>query len=400
MSTSDNSKIEEYGEEDTKELKIDRQDISEAVTWGTDWTVETIFNQLEKGNIWLNPKFQRRNAWNEVKKSKLIESLILGLPVPEIIFAESKEKKGTYIVIDGKQRLLSIRCFLAKPDDLIFKPFKLVGLEILTELNGKNYQDIGNYPHFSQYKSELDNQAVRTVIIKNWGKDSFLFSIFYRLNTGSEPLAPQELRQALHPGRFVEYIDDFAIKSAGIKKMLKNTQPDSRMRDTEMAIRYLAFKNLFKEYDGKLKDFLDDCCELLNARWMDEEDNIKSQTNELEEAIKFTFEIFGPQAFSKYQKSRFINKFNRAVFDIMVFYFSDPEVRKKALPKKKKICEKFIELCKSDSEFFDSFGAGTKTLDKTVKRFSCWGNNLSIIIQLPLKIPSEVNGRINISYTN
>jgi hypothetical protein len=396
MSLVSNNKMEEYGEEDSRELDVDQKEISEAVTWGTDWTVETIFNQLLKGNISLNPQFQRRNAWNNVKKSRLIESLMLGLPVPEIILAENKTKKGSYIVIDGKQRLLTIRHFLSNSDDNNFKPFKLEGLEILTELNGKSYQDIGNYPHFSQYKIELDNQAIRTVIIKNWGTDSFLFSIFYRLNTGSEPLAPQELRQALQPGKFIEFIDDFSIKSKGIKKMLHLKEPDNRMRDTEMAIRYLAFKNLFPKYDGKLKDFLDECCKFLNGRWDKEEDKIRNQTEELEAAIEATFEIFELHAFSKYQKNKFLNIFNRAVFDIMVYYFSDPEIRKKAITNKKKILEKFIELCKNDPEFLDSFGAGTKTLDKTEKRFATWGTNLSKILNISIVIPKLEDGKISL----
>ncbi|MBQ8133912.1 MAG: DUF262 domain-containing protein [Clostridia bacterium] len=87
---------------------------SQAVIWGTDWTTETINNQLVKGNIDLNPSFQRRDAWDNGEKSRLIESLMLGLPVPPIILAENKGKKNSYIVIDGKQRLLSIRRFFTE----------------------------------------------------------------------------------------------------------------------------------------------------------------------------------------------------------------------------------------------------------------------------------------------
>ncbi|MGN6930399.1 DUF262 domain-containing protein, partial [Neisseria sp. P0015.S010] len=76
-----------------------------------DWTTETIIRQIEKGNIILNPDFQRRDAWNKKKKSQFIESLILGLPIPQIVLAESKDQKGKYIVLDGKQRLLSLRQF-------------------------------------------------------------------------------------------------------------------------------------------------------------------------------------------------------------------------------------------------------------------------------------------------
>ena len=80
--------------------------------YARDWTIETIFNQINIGNIDLNPKFQRRNAWNDDKRSKLIESIIMGYPVPEIVLAENPNKKRSFIVIDGKQRLLTLAGFI------------------------------------------------------------------------------------------------------------------------------------------------------------------------------------------------------------------------------------------------------------------------------------------------
>jgi hypothetical protein len=106
------SEIEAESEDDVSPgLK---NSVGKAVLWSTDWTTETILNQLERGNIELNPSFQRREAWNDVKKSRFIESLILGFPVPQIVLAERKDKKGAYLVIDGKQRLLALRRFCAK----------------------------------------------------------------------------------------------------------------------------------------------------------------------------------------------------------------------------------------------------------------------------------------------
>ncbi|MGZ8225662.1 MAG: DUF262 domain-containing protein [Methylococcaceae bacterium] len=88
---------------------LDQNLFSPAGVSGNDWTTETIISQIKKGNIQLNPDFQRRDAWDKSRKSRFIESLILGLPVPQIVLAESKERRGAYIVLDGKQRLLSIR---------------------------------------------------------------------------------------------------------------------------------------------------------------------------------------------------------------------------------------------------------------------------------------------------
>jgi uncharacterized protein DUF262 len=109
--------------EDEDDLKrADLQRLNEAVVAATDWTAETIIRQLDRGNINLNPAFQRRDAWTATRKSKFIESLILGLPIPQLVLAESKAQKGSYIIIDGKQRLLSLRQFAAKADDDVYTP--------------------------------------------------------------------------------------------------------------------------------------------------------------------------------------------------------------------------------------------------------------------------------------
>src|SRR3546814_295377 len=93
----------------------------DAAISSTDWTTETVISQLRKGNIFLDPDFQRRDAWTVQRKSQYIESLILGIPTPQIILAERKEKRGSYLVIDGKQRLLSLRQFSASANDKEFR---------------------------------------------------------------------------------------------------------------------------------------------------------------------------------------------------------------------------------------------------------------------------------------
>lgn len=96
--------FETDGEENEEELNIDLSKFNQAVIWGTDWTTETMARQLEKGNIDLNPSFQRRDAWSEQEKSRLIESLMLGFPVPPIILAENKQKKNSYLVLYVKNK--------------------------------------------------------------------------------------------------------------------------------------------------------------------------------------------------------------------------------------------------------------------------------------------------------
>ena len=116
--------------EDETDLEVIlRSDLSNAIVQSTDWTIDTLVNQIEKGRIQLDPDFQRRDAWTNARKSKFIESLFLGFPIPQLVLAESKRQKGKYMVIDGKQRLLSLIKF-AGSEELrsSFGEYKLSGL--------------------------------------------------------------------------------------------------------------------------------------------------------------------------------------------------------------------------------------------------------------------------------
>lgn len=380
----DNEREFDFSETGETESDLEGQiNYSDAVLWGTDWTTETILNQLKKNNIILDPKFQRRDAWNKDKKSRFIESLMMGLPIPQIILAESKEKRGQYIVIDGKQRLLSIRQFFAKKEDQVYNQLKLYGLENFKELNGKTIEELE--VQNLDYIESLQNQTIRTIVIKNWPNEKFLYTVFLRLNTGSLQLSPQELRQALHPGSFIDYVDDFAIESEKIKKILNLSKPDYRMRDTELVIRYFSWKYFAGDYNGNLKSFFDKTVKTLNADWIDEENDIKLLAKDLENAIDCTNEIFGEkESFSKWFDGKYQSSFNRAIFDIMAFYFSFPQIREVALNKKVEIKEKFQQLCEKDNEFLSSFETSTKNVKQVKKRFNTWALALSDILEIKI----------------
>ena len=339
---------EDIGSEDEDDISQDNSSFSQAVIWGTDWTAETVNTQLVKNNIDLFPKFQRRDAWSNKAKSKFIESLILGLPIPQIILAEKPKHRGKYIVIDGKQRLLTIRRFFSLDKDDSFTPLRLTGLDILTHLNGKTYKQLKESSDYIEELNSLENQSIRTVVLKNWPNEEFLFTVFLRLNTGSIKLSPQELRQALHPGEFIDFADEFSIESEEIKTMLNLSKPDYRMRDVEMVIRYFTFKYFLNEYRGNLKSAFDNTVNKLNKSWEKNKSIVINDAENLNEAIKFTIELFGSQksAFSKWNGKSFQGNFNRAIFDIMAYYFSNQELREEATLKKEQILLKFKNLHK------------------------------------------------------
>lgn len=373
----DEVEFEEVGEENSEQLEVNPNNIEQAVIWGTDWTTETINTQMVKGNIDLAPKFQRRDAWNNSEKSCLIESLMLGIPVPPIILAESKTKRNTYIVIDGKQRLLSIRRFYAEQQKQDndqteeFKPLKLSGLTVLKTLNGKTKNQIN-----CDYVTNLENQAIRTVIIKNWPDEAFLYTVFLRLNTGSKKLSPQELRQALKPGLFLSYLDDATAASITFRKMLRTKIADPRMRDIELALRYYAFKYYVTSFNGNLKEFLDYTCEQLNKRWDAESSILKSDFCELEHAINFSYSLMGNESpFSRYSDDNSSNRFNRSIYELFSFYFSCEEIRNAVECNKLEFILKFKEL-NNNSEFISAVSDTTKSPIKVVSRFSLFAKLL------------------------
>jgi hypothetical protein len=384
------------GEDDLEHVSAEK--LRQTVVASADWTAATIVSQLDQGNIDINPAFQRRDAWTAARKSKFIESLILGLPIPQLVLAENKTKKGSFIVIDGKQRLLSLRQFAAKPGDG-YDQLVLSALEQRDDLDGKSLQDFKTDDKLSEDLASFENQTIRTVVIKNWPNETVLYLIFLRLNTSSVPLSPQELRQALHPGPFLNFVDDQSRKIQGFQKILKLTKPDFRMRDAELMVRYFGFVNFITSYNGNLKHFLDVTCKTLNGKWLTQKPMIEKQTQDLEGAFDTTFSIFTEKnAFRKWDalEGTYERRFNRAVFDVMTFYFCQPVVRKKLQGLEKQVEGDFKRICETNQEFVRSIETTTKSMDATVARLNIWGKALNKRLKLQLPIPEIHNKQITL----
>ena len=386
----------EFSEADEDEVSAayERNKIYEAVVSSTDWTTETILSQLGRENILLNPRFQRRDAWTGPRKSRFIESLVLGLPIPQIVLAERKQEKGRYIVLDGKQRLLTLLQFTGGGEGKHNK-FKLKGLDVAEELEGKSFEDLGRDPLLSSQYTSFMNQTIRAVVIRNWPDITFLHLVFLRLNTGSVKLSTQELRQAMFPGEFSDYVDEKAVTSEALKKLLRITEPDFRMRDVELLVRYLAFQNFMHEYAGDLKRFLDESCEKLNYSWDAVKDIIFRQTNEFEAATNAAIEIFGENDVArKPEDVGGRRSFNRAIFDVIVFYFSDEEIRLAASRSAQQVRTAFNQLWETTPEFVRSVETTTKSIAATFDRYSIWGRTLQEAIGQNINLPELADNRI------
>jgi Protein of unknown function DUF262 len=365
---------------------IDPSMLGQAVVFGTDWTAATLIDQLRRGNIKLDPIFQRRDAWNAQRKSRFIESIVLGLPIPQLVLAEAKDDRGSFLVIDGKQRLLSLQQFAGIGIDQNAAPLVLTELKFRRELNGKSYNDLKSDVRLRNHLNAFENQPIRTIVVKNWQKEDVLYLIFHRLNSETLPLSPQELRQALHPGPFLRFASEYTMTVGGIHRALGIDRPDFRMRDVELLVRYFAFQYDIGCYSGNLKKFLDDECKLLNARWTREENEIRDRARQMEAAISAAFDIFDQHAFRKWDGHNYETRFNRAVFDIMVFYFSNEDIRRKALTMKLKVKNAYQSLS-SNPAFVRSVETTTKSVEATNTRFRSWGRRLAKTLRIQITPP-------------
>lgn len=372
----------EFVEEEDSELEgIETNQFSQAVLHAADWTVETIVSQLNRGNIEMNPRFQRRDAWSLRRKSAFIESLILGLPVPQIVLAEKQGQRGRYVVLDGKQRLLSLLQFTGHADSP-HNAFRLSGLEARPDLARKSYKSLSD-PAFEGDLNAFLNYTVRTVVIRNWPSFEFLHLVFLRLNTGSVKLSPQELRQAMFPGEFSNYVDDQAGASEQLRRLLGKDEPDPRMRDVELLVRFLGFHIFLPRYGGRMKAFLDMTCSDLNAEWEARRPELENSIKSFNLAIDALIEIFGSDEVARKEGSR---SFNRAVFDALIFYAANDAIREAMSKNSIEVRAAYQEVI-HDRQFLDASESDTAGVPNTLARLRIWGERLNHALKLGFKLP-------------
>ena len=364
-------------------------DFSGAVVSGTDWTTETIANQLSRGNIVLDPVFQRRDAWSIAQKSRFIESLIMGLPVPQIVLAESAQR-GKFIVLDGKQRLLSILQFWNLGDGKN-NGYRLRELKIKSNLNAVNFTELESSPKFRDDFNSLSNQSVRTVVIKNWRSTDFLHEVFLRLNTGTLKLSPQELRQALMPGDFTNWVDTAASGSAGLAKLLKlptnegKPVPDPRMRDAELFARYIGMATRLESYEGRMKDFLDATFKSFNSSWTTDQAKLHALLNDFESGVEALIKIFKNEVARKPGSPQL----NKTIFDLLIFYARSEAIRNAMLQVPEAVCSSYKALFK-DRSFNEAVDKDTAGLPPTCYRLEKWGRALNEVLPVQFTIPRMV----------
>jgi hypothetical protein len=381
----------DWNEEIEDDIQI--ADYGALVIYSRDWTIETINNQIVQQNVDLNPKFQRRNAWTDERRSKLIESLIVGLPVPEIVLAEHPTKKKSFIVIDGKQRLLTVAGFI-DPTVAYWKKAELKGLKVRPDLAGTTFANLNSAPSNIDDLRKLMNADLRCTVIANVQSEDVLYDIFYRLNTGSVPLSTQELRQVLHKGKFADYLMEATSKLLPIHKVLGLSDADARLRDAEIVLRFMALVLFPDSYRGNLKAFLDSAMKIMNADW----DTYKSQAANalagLNASINTLNEVFGYALIGrKFTDGSWESRFNRVLFEVEAFYFRFvPGAKIRSY--KQKFLRNFERLCSNNREFRSSIESTTKTNERYETRFALFQETVNTsfglrIDDVPIRVPDQ-----------
>ncbi|MGT0196919.1 DUF262 domain-containing protein [Burkholderia pyrrocinia] len=372
MAAIDSDKLLEelklYIPDDQQEDEDDLPKVSfkDAVITNADWTIESINLQIQKGNIDLQPSFQRRGAWDETRKSRLIESIIVNMPVPNITLAENKDHRGRFIVIDGKQRLLAIQEFMQDG-------YRLRGLDLRPDLNGLAFSGLATAD-----RESFENSTLRSTLIKNWQDENFLYATFYRLNVGSLPLSPQELRKALIGGKLIDAIEEY-LQSSKPFHAIFGAGLDKRMRDSELVLRFIAFDGNVISYRGDFKAYLDETTRYYESEWDGRVGELRQRLQRLDLALETSVEIFGEYAFRKWLGSRYERVMNRAIFDCVIRYFAEGHTSAAAVTNKDNVVQKFQEVCGNEA-FRNAIEKSTKTQEATRNRLTIWGQALSAVI--------------------
>lgn len=218
-----------------------------------DLSVRQLLDMIEADEIFVPPEYQRQFIWDPARQSVLVESLFLGIPVPSLFMATNND--STWEVVDGVQRLGTLSHFIASPSllkkILRDEPLKISGLEKLDSFNGFEFATLPK-----SIQLHFLTRPVRVTVLNDKSDLSVRFDLFERLNTGGILLTQQEIRNCVYRGTFNDGLKNLSIRPSfrGAVKIKKDDSSNSLYE--EMALRFFAYLNHYKEFDHSVKLFL------------------------------------------------------------------------------------------------------------------------------------------------
>lgn len=330
------------------------------------FTLGELIDKIEHNEVNFFTLFQRKeNLWDETKQSRLVESVLLKLPLPAFYFDEliredenTNEKTYYWQVIDGLQRCSVLKNFAVK------KTMELVDLEFLSQFNGKNYESLPR-----ELKRRITQTPITVYVVEKGTPEEVKFNIFKRINTGGLILTPQEIRHALNQGVAAEFV----AKLADLEEFKEATSwiiKTDRMEDRDFVTRFVSFYlTPYTEYQPDLDTFMTKGMGLIKTL---SNENRKQMKADFKKAMNTASEIFGDDAFRKRRSREDRRKpINKALFETLSVAFSklNDEETELLIENAEQFIDKFIEL-NNDQTFYNSLASGTGLKPSVAKRFS------------------------------
>src|SRR5579863_5061149 len=336
-------------------------------------TVDLLLSRTASNMIDLQPDFQRRwGVWDARRQSRLIESLLLRIPLPVLYAAEDEDER--WEIVDGIQRLSTIAGFI-DPDIIGAKKLTLSGLEYLHDYEGKDFQGLSPRMQMRLKESELIIHLIR-----KGTPPEVKFNIFARINTGGLTLSAQELRHAITPGKARGLLEEWARIPAFLKATDGSVQPN-RMDDRELVLRFAAFFLLGLEAyrQPDMDGFLIGAMKAINAA---HDTKLADVQQRFERAMVTARAIFGLDAFRKRFSPNVARlPINKAVFEAMsvnLAKLNDHELDI-LIENCGDVKAKFIDLC-NDRLFEAAISQGTGDIRKVNRRFKSIQDMLAVVI--------------------
>lgn len=331
-------------------------DPSEIRVTSKQLSLDSLLARIENSEIVLQPDFQRQEVWKEDARSRLIESILIRIPLPAFYVDATDEDK--WLVVDGQQRLSTLRRFV------IEESLRLKGLEFLKDFDGVTFSKLPR-----QFQRRIRETNVTVYLIEKGTPSAVKINIFKRINTGGLPLSSQEIRHALNGAPVTSLLKKLA-ESEPFLKATRRSIPQARMADREYITRFFAF-SLTKpsEYASQEFDsFLNETMKMMNA--MNETDR-----GELEQRFTTSMttgsEILGRHAFRKvYGQDERLRPINKALFEawsVNLAVLDKTQIKRLAVHKGL-LLEKFIGLMQNRA-FEQSVTQGTGDVAKVRLRF-------------------------------
>jgi Protein of unknown function DUF262/HB1, ASXL, restriction endonuclease HTH domain len=278
------------------------------------WSVYDHLRKLEKGRLTIQnhdfQSFQRHSVWRQAQKSRFIESLLMGFPIPA--FYLNLREDGSYLIIDGLQRTITLKEYLNNE-------FALSELTGLKRYNGKFFKDL---PMALQAK--LEDRGLNVYILKATTPMRVVYELFDRVNTGGTPLTRQEVRNGIFVGKSTQFLEKLAQETT-FQHALDGSVSDKRMKDREAVLRYLAFKlNGYEQYTSDMSPFLEQTMDAMNQMT---DANLEKHAQDFKRVMYWAVRLFEKQCFrlpiydvEKQQKGR--GSFNISVMESVCWALS------------------------------------------------------------------------------